>query len=108
MEKAPGIELSRAWESMKPRDKLATVQLATITAKLSKARFSSYGSLYCQRDIGNVGGIKVDNTFVIGPTVGRSWFDDRRGEIKVNRGPCTKDSLYHTNGANVGHSREIS
>jgi serine/threonine protein kinase len=90
MEKAPGIELGRIWGGMKPRDKLAIVkQLATITAKLSAARFSHYGSIYYHRDISGDSGINIDDTFAIGPTVGRSWFDDRRGEIDVNRGPCT-------------------
>ncbi|RAK97435.1 phosphotransferase family protein, partial [Aspergillus ibericus CBS 121593] len=90
MEKAPGIELGRVWESLKSRDKLAIVkQIGTITSTLARATFSSHGSLYLRQDVSESESIKVDDAFAIGPTTGRAWFDDRRGELDVHRGPWT-------------------
>ncbi|PLB50315.1 hypothetical protein P170DRAFT_380891 [Aspergillus steynii IBT 23096] len=93
MEKAPGIELSHVWESLKPRDKLSIVkQIGSIASTLSKARFPFHGSLYLREDISESESIAVDDTFAIGPTTGRSWFDDRRSEVDVERGPWTSTS----------------
>ncbi|KAB8255378.1 kinase-like domain-containing protein [Aspergillus pseudonomiae] len=83
MEKAQGIELSRMWESLKPRDKLSiTEQIGSITSTLSRAGFPSHESE----------SIKFDDTFAIGPTTGRAWFDDRRGEVDIHRGPWASSS----------------
>lgn len=72
MEKAAGIELESVWEKMTPRDKFAVAkQLASITASLSRARFSHLGSLYYRRDIDPAEGVPVDKTFAIGPTTAR-------------------------------------
>jgi hypothetical protein len=93
MEKAKGIELGRVWESLKPRDKLSiTKQIGSITSTLSRARFPFHGSLYRCQDVSESGSIKIDDTVAIGPTTGRAWFDDRRGEVDVHRGPC---KVYH-------------
>ncbi|RAH85894.1 hypothetical protein BO86DRAFT_329879 [Aspergillus japonicus CBS 114.51] len=96
MEKAPGIELSRVWETLRPRDKLSIVkQIGSITSRLSSGRFSAYGSLYLREDIAESEAIAVDDTFAIGPTTGRAWFDDQRAEVDVHRGPwpSTKDTI---------------
>ncbi|KNG89417.1 hypothetical protein ANOM_001889, partial [Aspergillus nomiae NRRL 13137] len=88
MEKAQGIELSRMWESLKPRDKLSiTKQIGSITSTLSRAGFPYHGSLYLRKDVSESESIKFDDTFAIGPTTGRAWFDDRRGEVDIDRGP---------------------
>lgn len=89
MEKAPGIELTNVWDNLQPRDKVTLVkQLADITARLSSAHFSYYGSLYHQKDLSETEGKTIDNRFAIGPTTARAWFDDRREEASVYRGPC--------------------
>jgi hypothetical protein len=89
MEKCPGIELGRVWDDLSAKQKIKIVrQLATFSARLSKACFSHYGSLYYTKDIPDVTGTKIDDTFSVGPTASRTWFDDRRGEIDVYRGPC--------------------
>ncbi|GAB1208000.1 hypothetical protein APSETT445_006737 [Aspergillus pseudonomiae] len=93
MEKAQGIELSRMWESLKPRDKLSiTEQIGSITSTLSRAGFPSHGSLYLRKDVSESESIKLDDTFAIGPTTGRAWFDDRRGEVDIHRGPWASSS----------------
>ncbi|KAE8150026.1 hypothetical protein BDV25DRAFT_129895 [Aspergillus avenaceus] len=96
MEMAQGIELGHKWESLKPRDKLSIVkQISSITSTLSRAKFPSYGSLYLREDLSESEGIKFDNVFAIGPTVGRAWFDDRRGDVDVHRGPwMTTDNTF--------------
>ncbi|OOF98897.1 hypothetical protein ASPCADRAFT_513042 [Aspergillus carbonarius ITEM 5010] len=88
MEKARGIELSRMWEGLRARDKLVIVkQVGAFTSRLAGARFSSYGSLYLHRDVLVTERIKIDDTFAVGPTTRRAWFDDRRSEVDVHRGP---------------------
>ncbi|KAF1844393.1 kinase-like protein [Cucurbitaria berberidis CBS 394.84] len=90
MEKCPGIELGRLWDDMSGKQKIDIVrQLATFSARLSKARFPYYGSLYYARDIPDIRGTEVDDTFSVGPTTSRTWFDDKRGEVDVCRGPWT-------------------
>lgn len=96
MEKCPGIELGHLWDDISGKQKIDIArQLATFSTQLSKARFPYYGSLYYARDIPDVKGKEVDNTFSVGPTTSRTWFDDKRGEVDVYHGPWTsaKDVL---------------
>lgn len=89
MEKCPGIELGRLWDGISAKEKIDIVrQLANYLARLSKARFPYYGSLYYTKDIPEIKGTTVDDIFSVGPTTSRTWFDDRRGEVAVDRGPC--------------------
>jgi hypothetical protein len=89
MEKAPGIELSQKWDELKPREKLSIVkQVAAITSTLARSQFPYHGALYKRRDLTTPESIVVDDEFVMGPITGRAWFDDRRGDVDVPRGPC--------------------
>jgi hypothetical protein len=89
MEKCPGIELGSVWDDLTVKQKMEIVkQLATFTARLANNRFPSYGSLYYSKDIPNIKGTQVDDTYRVGPTVSRSWFDDKRGDVDIYRGPC--------------------
>ncbi|KAF2426322.1 hypothetical protein EJ08DRAFT_671908 [Tothia fuscella] len=88
MEKCPGIELGRVWGDLPGKKRMEVVkQLASFTARLSKASFPAYGSLYYSKDICDVHGIPVDDTFTVGPTTSRSWLDDKRAEVDIDRGP---------------------
>ncbi|KAH8716907.1 kinase-like domain-containing protein [Phaeosphaeriaceae sp. PMI808] len=90
MEKCSGIELGHLWDNMTARQKVDIArQLATFSARMSKARFPYFGSLYYTRDIPDIKGTEVDNTFGVGPTTSRTWFDDKRAEVDVYRGPWT-------------------
>ncbi|KAJ8116979.1 hypothetical protein OPT61_g1714 [Boeremia exigua] len=90
MEKCPGIELGRLWDDLSARQKVDIVrQLATFSARLSKARFAYYGSLYYTKDIPDAIDTRIDDTFSVGPTTSRTWFDDGRGEVDIYRGPWT-------------------
>ncbi|KAI8943289.1 hypothetical protein NX059_001309 [Plenodomus lindquistii] len=89
VEKSPGIELARVWDRLSGRDKVKIViQMATFSARLSQARFPYYGSVYYSKDIPEIKGTKVDDTFSQGPATGHSWFDNKREEVDVSRGPC--------------------
>lgn len=102
MEKCPGIELGRLWNDISGKQRTDIVrQLATFSARLSKARFPYYGSLYYGRDIPDIKGTEVDDTFSVGPTTSRTWFDDKRGEVDVYRGPC-KIPMHKVSGNRIG------
>jgi hypothetical protein len=89
MEKCRGIELGHLWDDLTAKQKIEIVrQLAKLSAQLSKARFPYYGSLYYAKDVPDVTGTEIDDTFSVGPTTSRTWFDDRRGEVDVFRVPC--------------------
>ena len=78
MEKCPGIELGRVWDDLPGKMRIEVVrQLAGFTARLSKACFPAYGSLYYSKDISDVNSEPVDDTFSVGPTISRTWFDDK-------------------------------
>ena len=94
MEKCPGVELGRVWDELPLRQKLDIAkQLAMFTGRLSEARFPFYGSLYYTRDISHDERKPIDDTYCVGPTTSRTWFDDRRGELEIHHGPCKKSAL---------------
>jgi hypothetical protein len=89
MEKAPGVELGQIWEDLKSRDKLSIVkQIAAITCTLARSQFPYHGALYRRQDVSQSESFFLDDEFAIGPTTGRAWFDNRRAEVEVPRGPC--------------------
>lgn len=89
MEKCPGVELSHVWKNFTGRQKAQIVQqLAYYQVKMFQAKLPCYGSIYYAKDIPIHESTKIDDNFVIGPTTSRSWFDGRRGELGISRGPC--------------------
>ena len=101
MEKAPGIELERLWEDMTGRQKYEIVkQLVGFERSFASTRFGSFGSLYYAKDVPRVENetlcVNEDGTdmqysqFAIGPTTNRMLFDEGRGTVHVDRGPCMK------------------
>ncbi|KAB8205413.1 hypothetical protein BDV34DRAFT_195889 [Aspergillus parasiticus] len=83
MEKVPGVKLSHFWDDMHAKKKSQIVtQLVMFDKALASNPFPEYGSLYCAED-----GPRDDN-FVIGPTTNRRYFDDGRGTLTLDRGPC--------------------
>lgn len=100
MEKANGIELSRKWPEMSGADKyLLTQAVVGFEQVLTSASFGMIGSLYYAEDaIGSTregvlyvseGEGDVRNSeFAVGPITSRQFFDDGRGAMEVDRGPC--------------------
>lgn len=102
MEKMPGVQLSTAWEGMDGRDRSRIVdQLVQYDRAFASAPFSSYGSLYYTNDISpavsdqvlTAAGGDYDG-YAVGPTNHRSYFDDGRGAISLDRGPCELTDLH--------------
>ncbi len=100
MEKVPGVELEKLWGDLTGRQKYEIVkQLVGFEKPFASTSFGMYGSLYCAQDIPNVVSdevlcVNVDGTetrcsqFAVGPTNNRMYFDEGRGNVGVDRGPC--------------------
>lgn len=100
MEKIPGVELEKLWDDMTGRQKYEIVkQLIGFEKSFASTSFRQFGSLYYAQDMPNVAGDEVlcvneDGTetkcsqFAIGPTNNRMFFDEGRGVVDVDRGPC--------------------
>jgi hypothetical protein len=100
MEKMNGVELETVWPRMKIQDRLEVVKtIAGYQKSWASVSFEQFGSLYFPDDVDgsalptvtyiDVEGRKVsDPRFVVGPSTGRELFDDGRGTIEFDRGPC--------------------
>lgn len=105
MEKLPGIELERAWPTMKTEDRLAVVQeIADYQKAWTSVSFKKYGGLYYSKDLvssleneplyTDADGVDVkDPRFSIGPSTGRELIDNGRARVEFDRGPCKSPSL---------------
>ncbi|KAL6704927.1 hypothetical protein ACN47E_007472 [Coniothyrium glycines] len=108
MERVAGVELERLWPSMARRDKIELIRnLVTYQEAWAATKFKGLGSLYHAGDLEenlqskcsyeNAQGTEIHSEqFVIGPSVGRDWFDDGRGSIECGRGPWSTTEAYHT------------
>lgn len=106
MEKLPGIELERVWARMTIEDRFTIVKAISQYQKTwMSVSFNKFGSLYYARDLDgqpahdplytDQQGVQItDSRFAIGPSTGREFFDDGRGDIEFDRGPC-KYSVYN-------------
>jgi len=114
MEKAPGIQLSELWDGMHSRKKYDIIkQLVGFEKAFAAAKLPAYGSLYYSDNLPEstlaiaLPGMDVkgrDESFSICPTKNRKHFDDGRGTLDLDRGPCksnlfqkSKLSLFYTN-----------
>lgn len=100
MEKIPGIELERAWPTMKTEDRLAIVQeIANYQKNWTSVSFKKCGGLYYSKDLvsssdnetlyTDADGVDVkDPRFYIGPSTGRESIDNQRAVAAFDRGPC--------------------
>jgi hypothetical protein len=91
MERIVGVELDKVWEAMPGRSKVKVVQkLAQYDAAFATSGLSMYGSLYYARDVPDArpSQMVLDGKFVIGPTTNRAYFDDLRGQVDPDLGPC--------------------
>lgn len=101
MEKQAGVVLTNVWDTIKGKQKAQIVdQIVDIERRLAATKFSKFGSLYYKDDlpddsdttsplyVDSTGKEVRSNTFGIGPTNHRSFFDFGRGELDIERGPC--------------------
>lgn len=101
MNKVHGIELEHVWSDMGIEDKFAVVRaIAGFQKAWTSISFKKFGSLYYARDLEqsvenellyfDTHGAGIFNSrFAIGPCTGREYFDDGRGTVEFDRGPCT-------------------
>ncbi|KAJ7673450.1 kinase-like domain-containing protein [Mycena rosella] len=96
MESAPGVQLSTVWPRLSPRDKKNIVNSLIATEQgLLEARFSHYGSLYYKADLFANRARDLDaatDKFCIGLIADRTFYEDERASMPLDRGPCTPDS----------------
>lgn len=102
MERSRGIELGKIWDDLPGPDKFEIIKkLVEFDKALVSTQFPMYGSLYHAKDLPEVLpsqlvdlNSKMDDTvhsvFAVGPTTNRTFFDDDRDAVDVDRGPCKR------------------
>ncbi|KAH7397042.1 kinase-like domain-containing protein [Phaeosphaeria sp. MPI-PUGE-AT-0046c] len=100
MEEVPGVQIEEVWPRMSIEDRFAIVKSVAGYQKIwTSVSFTKYGSLYFAKDLNNTSrsqplyidtnGDQITNEqFAIGPTTSRETFDNGRGEIEFDTGPC--------------------
>ncbi|KAH7910909.1 kinase-like domain-containing protein [Hygrophoropsis aurantiaca] len=106
METAPGVQLSSVWRTMDSRQKKNVVNsLAAMEKNMLNAKFSQYGSLYYKEDIPESRRASTlyahgarrfgsEDKFCIGPLAHRTWYEDERANMDLNRGPWSSPADY--------------
>jgi hypothetical protein len=99
MEKAPGVQLFKAWDDMSDADQFHFVlKLTELEGQIAKIRFPANGSLYLRESMGNSDAfvnldseIDPSGQFCIGPSCERGWHPQGTTtslQSCFNRGPC--------------------
>ena len=97
MEKCRGVELSTVWDRITDYQKAKIVQrLIGYQVAFARITFTMYGSLYYSSDLVDVRQDQVLNAladsgvseFGVGPTTDRKFFNQGRGDVNPDRGPC--------------------
>jgi hypothetical protein len=68
-------------------------QLVDIELKMMSLNFSGHGSIYLKQDLCDGPSIPMSINpslaeYVLGPSVGRSWWEKERNSMSIDRGPC--------------------
>lgn len=114
MEKVPGIELETVWDKLDIGERFQILQkVADYQQACSSTLFRGYGSLYYSKDLPGSpdkadalyekedGSAVVDERFAIGPSNAREFFDDGRGGVEGDRGPCKFSRLQRSTGNQI-------
>jgi aminoglycoside phosphotransferase (APT) family kinase protein len=91
MDKAAGEELGERWFSLPDLDRAKIIgRLSQIENVLFSIPLPASGSIFYKRDLDkSIASVDISGTeFCIGPSIEQRWWYGRRGEIKINRGPC--------------------
>lgn len=101
MEKAPGVELAHIWSNLSGDQRCKIVkQIVQFEKKLMTLEFPGIGSLYYSESLDEnarllmpkgeqPGTVPGAEAFVIGPTTDQRFFEEGRGQIVCDRGPCS-------------------
>jgi hypothetical protein len=103
LEKVQGKELSHVWDDLSGRQKYEIVkQIVDFESRFAFFILTKFGSLYYCDNLPELSspvrplyrdqhGVNHEcSRFVVGPTNSRMFFDDGRGEVEINRGPCER------------------
>lgn len=106
MEKVAGVQLEDLWVTLDMTQRLVIIKaLAGYQKSWMSASFQHFGALYYADDLhgcrsldctytNNDGEQVNDDHYAVGPCTGRDFFDDGRGRISFDRGPCKVNSPY--------------
>nr|POE56568.1 altered inheritance of mitochondria protein 9, mitochondrial [Quercus suber] len=106
MERCPGIELHKVWDTITDRQKAAIIhKLVGYEVAFVSAKLPMYGSLYYTADLNST---RIDRasvlpwekstmfpTFAVGPTTDRKFFDHGRAGVTANQGPWSTIEEYN-------------
>ena len=100
MERVRGCQLSDVWDTVSETQRFGLVKsLVEIETRLAKTVFTKHGSI-CYKSIypcgGNIVGPSYSSSskqeatakFAIGPTTERSFWENEKRELDIDRGPC--------------------
>ncbi|PWY91704.1 phosphotransferase enzyme family protein [Aspergillus sclerotioniger CBS 115572] len=113
MERVEGHQLSEVWDAMSEAQRFGLVKsLVQIEQKLVDMKFALHGSLYYKGTCCHGRNVvdptepakEVISDFVIGPTTQRSFWEDEKGELDIDRGSWETAQEYLSSVAN----REIA
>ncbi|RHZ46471.1 phosphotransferase family protein [Aspergillus thermomutatus] len=96
MERVRGRQLSGVWDAMSEAQRFGLVKsLVEIERKLVSAQFTNHGSLY-YKDTYRLPSSNQETAakFVIGPTTERSFWEDERRGLDIDRGPWETAQQY--------------
>ncbi|KAE8355458.1 phosphotransferase enzyme family protein [Aspergillus coremiiformis] len=113
MERVKGRQLSEVWDDMSEAQRFGLVKsLVDVERKLVNAKFTVHGSLYYRNTFPQ--GISIatleradqgaQSEFVLGPTTQRSFWEDEKEVLEIDRGPWETAQGYFSAVAN----REIA
>ncbi|PGH18880.1 hypothetical protein AJ80_04298 [Polytolypa hystricis UAMH7299] len=96
MEKAVGSPLTHIWPRLSNEEKRDLVQaIVSFEVRVLNHPLGGIGSLYYSKDIPSgmkylpaLGLNDIRGHWVLGPTTDRRFFDDSKGELSLDRGPC--------------------
>lgn len=95
MEKAAGCSLALIWPRLNNEEKRDIVRaVVSFDVRALNHPLGGIGSLYYPKDIPSgtkhlpALGSRDCGRWVLGPTTDRRFFDDGRGELFLDRGPC--------------------
>ncbi|QIX02457.1 hypothetical protein AMS68_007974 [Peltaster fructicola] len=99
MEKAPGVLLDTLWPKMDLEARFAVVEsLLKFCSAWADFKHEGYGSIYFEKDLppsaARLPFAHQGRDFALGTIVGRSWCDDGRDTVALDRGPWSTLDAY--------------
>ena len=106
IEKMQGESLASRWSSLSKKELAEVIkQIVDIERRLFSAHFPKHGSLYYKADLeeevrentsNEQNGVNIlSDQFGIGPIANRSFWTDERGQMTLDRGPCSFPCIYY-------------